>query len=64
MHEYAGLTVGFCFQPIWLSIPRFAITSHLRVWLTALISDSAVEVDMLPWSVLHQHISDPARYLK
>jgi hypothetical protein len=25
------------------------------------ISDSAVDVDTLPWSVLHQHISDPAK---
>jgi hypothetical protein len=28
-------------------MPRLAMTSALRVWLTALISDSAVEVEMI-----------------
>jgi hypothetical protein len=45
-----------------LRMPRLAMTSALRVWLTALISDSAVEVEMLPWSVEHQHMRLPARY--
>ena len=35
---------------------------HLRVWLTALIIDSAVDVDTLPSSVLHQQIKEPAKY--
>jgi hypothetical protein len=30
-----------------LRMPRLAMTSALRVWLTALISDSAVEVEMI-----------------
>ena len=29
-------------------MPRFEMTSDFRVWLTALISDSAVDVDTLP----------------
>ena len=54
--------VGSCSQPILLRMPRLAMTSALSVWLTALISDSAVDVEMLPWSVEHQHMSLPARY--
>ena len=56
-----SMTVGPCFQPIMSRIPLLAITSHLSVWLTAFISDSAVEVDTLPWSVLHQQKREPAR---
>ena len=37
-------------------------TSALSVWLAALISDSAVDAKMLPWSVEHQHMKLPARY--
>ena len=29
-------------------MPRFEMTSDFKVWLTALISDSAVDVDTLP----------------
>jgi hypothetical protein len=38
-----------------LRMPRLAMTSALRVWLTAVITDSAVEVE-------HQHICLPAKY--
>jgi hypothetical protein len=56
----SSIFVGSCFHPIILRMPRLAMTSALRVWSTALISDSAVEVEMLPWSVEHMRL--PARY--
>ena len=50
---YAGLIVFFnggrtLDHPIVFRMPLLAMTSALSVWLTALISDSALEVDMLP----------------
>ena len=52
----------FEFYSMAYIIPRLDMTSALSVWLTALISDSAVEVDTLPWSVEHQQIADSPRY--
>ena len=43
-------------------IPQLEMTSALSVWLTALISDSAVEVDTLPWSLEHQQMTDSPSY--
>ena len=57
----SSIIVGCCIQPVCSSTPRLEITSAFRVWLTALISDSAVEVAILPWSVEHQHIRDVPR---
>ena len=57
----SAIMVGSCFRPIEFYIPRLDFTSALSVWLTALISDSAVDVDTLPWSVEHQHITDVPR---
>ena len=42
------IMVGCWVHPIAFIIPRLEMTSALSVWLTALISDSAVEVDTLP----------------
>ena len=43
-------------------IPRLKLTSSFNVWLTALISDPALDVDTLPWSVEHQHTTDFPEY--
>ena len=56
------IMVGCWVHPMAFIIPRLEMTSALSVWLTALISDSAVEVDTLPWSVEHQQITDSPRY--
>ena len=56
------IAVGCCVHPMAFVIPRLDMTSALSVWLTALISHSAVEVDTLPWSVEHQQITDSPRH--
>ena len=43
------ITVGPCFHPMAIKMPRFEMTSDFKVWLTALISDSVV--DVTPYSV-------------
>ena len=60
----SSITVGFWIQPIVSSMPRLAMISDLSVWLKALISDSALDVDTLPWSVEHQQMREPPRYPK
>ena len=57
-----GIIVGCWIHPIAFIIPRLEMTSALSVWLTALISDSAVDVETLPWSVEHQQITDSPKY--
>ena len=42
--------------------PRLEITSPFYVWLTALISDSDVNVDTLAWLVEHHHTTDFQKY--
>ena len=42
--------------------PSIENNFSLNVWLTALISDSAVDVDTLPLSVEHQHTTDFPMY--
>jgi hypothetical protein len=44
----SSMMVADCFQPVTSRMYRLAMISDLRVWLTALISDSAVLVDTLP----------------
>ena len=67
-YTYAWLSscmmAGCWIHPIAFIIPRLEITSAFSVWLTALISDSAVEVDTLPWSVEHQQIINSLYCLK
>ena len=47
----------------WCSTDQGSVsTSAFSVRLTALISDSAVEVETLPWSVEHQQMTDSPRY--
>lgn len=58
----SSIEVGPWTHPIMFRMPLLAMTSALSVWLTALISDSAVDVDMLPWSVEHQQIRLRPRY--
>ena len=43
--------VGPWIQPMVLRIPLQAMTSAMRACATAFISDSAVDVDTLPWPV-------------
>ena len=45
-----SIFVGSWVHPMAFKIARLEITSPFNVWLTALISDSAVDVDTLPWS--------------
>ena len=52
----------FWVYPMAFKIPRLEITSPFDVWLTALISDSALDVDTLPWSVEHQHTTYFPKY--
>ena len=42
------MMVGSCFHPFISNIPGVSMTSDLSAWLTALISDSAVDVDTDP----------------
>ena len=58
----SSITVGPYFHPMAFKMPRFEMTSDFKMWLTALIYDSAVDVDTLPWSVEHQHITDLPRF--
>ena len=57
-----SIFVGSWVHPMAFKIPRFEMTSPFKVWLTALISDSAVDVDTLPWSVEHQHTTVFPKY--
>ena len=57
----SSIFVGSRVHPMAFKIPRLEI-SPFKVWLTALISDSAVDVDTLPWSVEHQHTTDFPKY--